>query len=191
MPRRRIDSRTCPLIITGYSTGSQRPHRCCSLPVTLGISTTDKSGHPKDNSSPKVHLLREDPGPALYTWSFGPPAWRLSKDLRPPRIHVPNGILISSSVFAGLNLVTNRQTRYIRYIRLSSRVTRSVVCVFVCVVHTSESCRNGKTDRDSVSGVGLSVRGTHVDYTKCMLPVAWLDPPPTALRYVMYFRFYR
>ena len=76
-------------------------------------------------------------------------------------------------------------------IGLSSPVTRSVVCVFVCVVHTSESYRNGKTDRDSVSGVGLSVRGTHVDYTKCMLPVAWLDPPPTALRYVMYFRFYR
>ena len=76
-------------------------------------------------------------------------------------------------------------------IGLSSRVTRSVVCVFVCVLCTRVSpAETDKTDRDSVSGVGLSVRGTHVDYTKCMLPVAWLDPPLTALRYVMYFRFY-
>jgi len=68
---------------------NKRPHRCCPLQITLSISTARMPGHAK-HSPTKVLLPAgkiQDPSNAWFLGSTG--------------VHITNGTLIGSSVFAG------------------------------------------------------------------------------------------
>ena len=73
-----------------YGIGSQRSHRCCRLEVRFRLSTEGKSGHAQVLTRPPTKKW-EDPGPHVSCL-----------------LESKSGILISSSVFAGLILVINR-----------------------------------------------------------------------------------
>lgn len=83
-----------------YSTCSQRQHRCGPLRVTLKISTARKSGH--------AQVLLPHQSAPFRDGSSRPPNTQFCPS--PCRVRTPSTMLIGSSVFAGLALLTTRRT---------------------------------------------------------------------------------
>jgi len=78
------------------------------------------------------------PSKLPFPWGSGPPS-----NTWPTRVLNPNGISISSAVFAGLTSVTDRPTD-----RQTDHVTRSVTIGRICV-HSTAMWRNNSNDDDN------------------------------------------
>jgi len=83
-------------LLTYYSTGSQRPHRCCTL--TNKVEHIDRE---QVWTCISITFLEKSP----FSWGI-----RIQLNTRLSHVHIARSISISSAVSAGLTLVTNRDT---------------------------------------------------------------------------------